>query len=431
MNRTQSQSLFARAKQLMPGGVNSPVRAFRGVGGEPVFFRSGEGAWLTDVDGNRYVDYVGSWGPLILGHAHPAVLEAVTAAARAGTSFGAPHAAEIELAELICKTVPSVQKVRLVNSGTEATAAAVRLARGFTGRELVVKFEGCYHGAADPFLVKAGSGVETLGLPDSPGVPKALARLTLTAPFNDIPALERLFKEHGKDIACVIVEPVVGNMGVLPPKEGYLQVLEAMCNKHGSLLILDEVMTGFRVARGGAQELFGVTPDLTTMGKVIGGGLPVGAYGGRADVMDMVAPAGPVYQAGTLSGNPLAVAAGIACLKELARPGVYGKLEATSRKLCEGIVKAAADADVPVTVNRVGSMWTCFFTAEPVFDYQSARKADTKRFARFFHALLEAGVYLPPSQFEAAFVSLSHGDAEVQHTLEAVKKAFAVVKEAS
>ncbi|MBI3184480.1 MAG: glutamate-1-semialdehyde 2,1-aminomutase [Myxococcales bacterium] len=425
MEHTNSHNLFQRARGLMPGGVNSPVRAFRGVGGEPVFFRSGQGAWLTDVDGNRYVDYVGSWGPLILGHAHPAIVEAVTLATKSGTSFGAPHEAEVELAELICKTVPSVQMVRLVSSGTEATQAAVRLARGATSRDSIVKLEGCYHGAADSFLVKAGSGVETLGLPDSPGVPAALARLTLTAPFNDIPALERIFGERGKDIACVILEPVVGNMGVLIPKEGYLQVLQALCNKHGALLILDEVMTGFRVARGGAQELYGISPDLTTMGKVIGGGLPVGAYGGRRELMSKIAPEGPIYQAGTLSGNPLAVAAGLACLKELAKPGVYGKLEATSRKLCEGISTAAAEAGVPLTLNRVGSMWTCFFTSSPVFDYVSAREADAKKFGRFFHAMLEEGIYLPPSQFEAAFVSFGHGEAEVERTLKAARTAFA------
>ncbi len=427
MNQTLSKALFERASAVMPGGVNSPVRAFRGVGGDPVFFQRGQGAWLTDVDGNRYVDYVGSWGPLILGHAHPGTLEAVAAAARNGTTFGAPHPAEVELAELICKTVPSVQKVRLVSSGTEATSAAVRLARGATGRDCLLKFEGCYHGAADPFLVKAGSGVETLGLPDSPGVPAAVAALTLTAPFNDIPAVEALFRRRGKEIACVIIEPVVGNMGVLVPREGYLHVLQALCNKHGALLILDEVMTGFRLARGGAQELYGVTPDLTTMGKVIGGGLPVGAYGGRRELMAKIAPEGPVYQAGTLSGNPLAVAGGLACLKELARPGVYSKLEATSRKLTEGISRLAAEANVPLVINRVGSMWTMFFTSSPVFDYASAKKADTAKFGRFFHALLEEGVYLPPSQFESAFVSLAHGEAEIDHTLKAMAKAFAVV----
>ena len=427
MDHSLSQALFARARERMPGGVNSPVRAFRGVGQDPVFFQKGQGAWLVDVDGNRYVDYVGSWGPLILGHCHPAILDAVIAAARNGTTFGAPHAAEVELAELICKLVPSVQKVRLVSSGTEATSAAIRLARGATGRDKILKFEGCYHGAADSFLVKAGSGVETLGLPDSPGVPKALAQLTLTAPFNDIDALEALFKRNGKELAAVIVEPVVGNMGVRAPLEGYRPVLQALCTKHGTLLILDEVMTGFRLARGGAQELYGITPDLTTMGKVIGGGLPVGAYGGRKDLMEKIAPEGPIYQAGTLSGNPLAVAAGLACLKELGRPGAYGKLETLSRRLTDGIRALAAEAGVPLTVNRVGSMWTAFFTIDRVYDYASAKKADPALFARFFHACLDQGVYLPPSQFEAAFVSLAHGELELEHTLAAMKKAFAAV----
>ncbi|HVE85175.1 MAG TPA: glutamate-1-semialdehyde 2,1-aminomutase [Myxococcales bacterium] len=424
MVRTRSQELFARARQLLPGGVNSPVRAFRGVGGEPVFFQKGEGAWLTDVDGNRYVDYVGSWGPLILGHGHPAVVEAVTAAARTGTSFGAPHPGEVALAELVQAAMPSVEKVRMVSSGTEATSAAVRLARGATGRDCILKFEGCYHGAADSFLVKAGSGVETLGLPDSPGVPAALAALTLTAPFNDLEAAEAVFQKRGSEIAAVIVEPVVGNMGVLVPREGYLQGLQALAARHGALLIFDEVMTGFRVARGGAQGLYGVRPDLTTMGKVIGGGLPVGAYGGRRDLMAKIAPEGPIYQAGTLSGNPLAVAAGIACLQELARPGAYEKLEATSAALCDGIARAARDASVPLVLNRVGSMWTAFFTGQPVFDYASAKRADVQRFGRFFHALLDRGVFLPPSQFEAAFVSLAHGEAEVQHTLQAVRQAL-------
>ena len=427
MVHTKSRDWFARARELLPGGVNSPVRAFRGVGGEPVFFQSGEGAWLTDVDGNRYVDFVGSWGPLILGHGHPAVVEAVTAAARTGTSFGAPHPAEVELAELVQAAMPSVEKVRMVSSGTEATSAAIRLARGATGRDCILKFEGCYHGAADSFLVKAGSGVETLGLPDSPGVPAALAALTLTAPFNDLEAAEAVFRSRGKDIAAVIVEPVVGNMGVLVPREGYLQGLQALAARAGALLIFDEVMTGFRLARGGAQALYGVKPDLTTMGKVIGVGLPVGAYGGRRDLMAKIAPEGPIYQAGTLSGNPLAVAAGIACLRELARPGAYERLEATSAALCQGISAAAREASVPLTLNRVGSMWTAFFTADPVYDYASAKRADTQRFGRFFHALLDRGVYLPPSQFEAAFVSLAHGEAEVRHTLEAVRQALASV----
>lgn len=424
MNRQKSHESFLKAQSLIPGGVNSPVRAFRGVGGDPVFFQRGEGAWLVDVDGNRYVDFIGSWGPLILGHAHPAVVDAVTAAARLGTSFGAPHPGETALAQLICQRVPSVEKVRLVNSGTEATSAAIRVARGFTGRDFILKFEGCYHGAADAFLVKAGSGVETLGLPDSLGVPKAVAALTLTLPFNDLPAARDLFERQGKQLAAVIVEPVVGNMGVLIPKDGYLAGLQALCQAHGALFILDEVMTGFRLARGGAQERFGVKPDLTTLGKVIGGGLPVGAYGGRRDVMAMVAPEGPVYQAGTLSGNPLAVAGGMACLKALDAPGVYERLEALSAELCAGLVAEARSAGVPLTLNRVGSMWTAFFTGEPVFDYASAKKADTGKFKRFFHAMLDEGVYLPPSQFESAFVSLAVGEAELGFTLAAARKAF-------
>lgn len=427
MNRTHSHELFLRAQARMPGGVNSPVRAFRGVGGEPVFFREGKGAWLTDVDGNRYVDHVGSWGPLILGHAFPPIVDAVTRAAQGGTSFGAPHAAEVELAELICALKPSVEKVRLVSSGTEATSPAIRLARAATRRSRILKFEGCYHGAADSFLVRAGSGVETLGLPDSPGVPPEVARLTLTAPFNDLGAVEQVFREHGDDLAAVIVEPVVGNMGVLIPKEGFLQGLARLCQESGALLIFDEVMTGFRLAPGGAQERFGIRPDLTTMGKVIGGGLPVGAYGGRRDLMAQIAPEGPVYQAGTLSGNPLAVAAGIACLRALNQPGSYAKLEEISRELTEGILRAAKAAGEKVTLNRVGSMWTLFFCDTPVFDYASAKKADTARFGRFFHAMLDRGVYLPPSQFEAAFVSLAMGEQEIAHTVDAAKKAFAAL----
>ena len=411
----------------MPGGVNSPVRAFRGVGGEPVFFERGEGCALFDVDGNRYVDYVGSWGPLILGHAHPAIVDAVARAAHQGTSFGAPHAGEVELAERICRAIPSVEKVRLVSSGTEATAAAVRLARGATGRDRILKFEGCYHGAADSFLVKAGSGVETLGLPDSPGVPAALAELTLTAPFNDLPALERLFEREGSRLACAIVEPVVGNMGVLPPRPGYLKGLSTLCRRHGALLIADEVMTGFRLAPGGAQERFGFSADLTTLGKVIGGGLPVGAYGGRRELMAQIAPEGPVYQAGTLSGNPLAVAAGIACLTELSKPGSFERLETTSKKLTEELAGLAKRAGVPLTINRVGSMWTAFFTEGPVFDYASAKKSDAAKFGRFFHRMLERGVYLPPSQFEAAFCSLAHTDADLETTLEAAKSALAAL----
>ncbi|NOJ92286.1 glutamate-1-semialdehyde 2,1-aminomutase [Corallococcus coralloides] len=430
MKHAQSQALFARAQARIPGGVNSPVRAFRGVGGDPVFFKEGSGAWLTDVDGNRYVDLVGSWGPLILGHAYPPIVEAILEAARRGTTFGAPVAAEVEFAELLCATVPSVEKVRLVSSGTEATVAAVRVARGFTGRDHILKFEGCFHGAGDPFLVKAGSGVETLGLPDSPGVPSALASLTLTAPFNDLEAVERIFNEKGKDIACAIIEPVVGNMGVLVPRPGYLEGLQKLCQKHGVLFILDEVMTGFRLARGGAQELYGLKPDLTTMAKVVGGGMPLGAYGGRRDIMSKVAPEGPVYQSGTLSGNPVAVAAGLACVKALAAPGTYQRLEQLGLLLEEGFRAEAKAAGVPVTVNRVGSMLTVFFTAEPVFDYASAKKADTAKFGRFFHAMLQEGVYLPPSQFEAAFVSLAIGEPEVAHVLAAARKAFRALGDA-
>jgi len=427
MRNERSRALFSRALALMPGGVNSPVRAFRGVGGEPIFFERGEGAALFDVDGNRYVDYVGSWGPLILGHAHPAIIDAVARAAHKGTSFGAPHPAEVELADRICRAIPSVEKVRLVSSGTEATAAAVRLARGATGRDRILKFEGCYHGAADSFLVKAGSGVETLGLPDSPGVPAALAELTLTAPFNDLPAAERLFEREGSRLACAIVEPVVGNMGVLPPRAGYLQGLSSLCRRYGALLIADEVMTGFRLARGGAQERFGFSADLTTLGKVIGGGLPVGAYGGRRELMAQIAPEGPIYQAGTLSGNPLAVAAGIACLTELGKPGSYERLEATSKKLTEELAGIAKRAGVPLTLNRVGSMWTAFFTEGPVFDYASAKTSDVAKFGRFFHRMLERGVYLPPSQFEAAFCSLAHTDADLEKTLEAAQSALAAL----
>ena len=424
MERPSSLRLFERARRVMPGGVNSPVRAFKGVGGSPIFFREGKGAWLTDVDGHRYVDHVGSWGPLILGHAHPDIVEAVTAATRAGTSFGAPHAGEVDLAELICQRMPAVEEVRLTSSGTEATLAALRVARAYTGRQLLVKFEGCYHGAGDPFLVKAGSGVETLGLPDSPGVPPALASLTLTLPFNDLAAARALFEQRGKDIAALIIEPVVGNMGVLVPRAAFLEGLAALCRSAGALFILDEVMTGFRLAPGGAQELFGLQPDLTCMGKVIGGGLPVGAFGGRRAILETVAPAGPVYQAGTLSGNPLAVAGGLACLRALGAQGVYEQLEATSRALTDGLLAEARAAKVPVTLNRVGSMWTLFFTEGPVHDYATAKRSDVKAFGRFFHALLDRGVYLPPSQFEAAFVSLAMGEREIEHTVAAARQAF-------
>jgi glutamate-1-semialdehyde 2,1-aminomutase len=426
MNRSTSESLHQRAKSLMPGGVNSPVRAFKGVGGTPVYFKSGQGAWLTDVDGNRYIDFIGSWGPMILGHAPKPVIDAIVSAAYRGTSFGAPHEGEVRIAEKVRAMVPSMEVLRLVNSGTEATAAALRLARGATGRPLILKFEGCYHGATDSLLVKAGSGVETLGLPDSPGVPVELAKLTLTAPFNDLGAVEQLIAAHPGQIAGMILEPVVGNMGLFAPKPGYLQGLRALCDKHGILLILDEVMTGFRLAPGGAQALYGVKPDLSTFGKVIGGGLPVGAYGGRADLMRHIAPDGPIYQAGTLSGNPLAVAAGLAALEALV-PEVYETLEKTSAAIEAGLRDAAAKAGIPVQLNRVGSMWTLFFSETPVFDYASAKKADTKKFATFFHAMLDRGIYLPPSQFEAAFVSAAHGPDEVRLTIEAARESLAIV----
>jgi glutamate-1-semialdehyde 2,1-aminomutase len=406
----------------MPGGVNSPVRAFKGVGGTPRFIASASGATLTDVDGRTYI--VGSWGPMILGHADPEVIEALREALARGTSYGAPTALEVEMAEEVIDAVPSVEMVRMVNSGTEATMSALRLARGATGRDKIVKFEGCYHGHGDSLLVKAGSGVATLGLPDSPGVPASVAQNTITAPFNDAAALEAVFDEHGADIAAVIVEPVVGNMGCVPPREGYLQALRETTKRHGALLIFDEVMTGFRLARGGAQELYGVTPDLTTLGKIIGGGLPVGAYGGRRDVMEQVAPAGPVYQAGTLSGNPLAMTAGLATLRRLRDRAVYERLEEAGRKFCEGLGEAAREAGVETVTNRVGSMFTTFFTAEPVNDWPTAARADRERYGRFFHSMLEAGVYLAPSQFEAAFIGLAHTDELLDRTIEAARKAF-------
>jgi glutamate-1-semialdehyde 2,1-aminomutase len=408
----------------MPGGVNSPVRAFKGVGGTPRFIASASGATLTDVDGRAYIDYVGSWGPMILGHADPEVLDALREALARGTSYGAPTALEVEMAEEVIDAVPSVEMVRMVNSGTEATMSALRLARGATGRDKIVKFEGCYHGHGDSLLVKAGSGVATLGLPDSPGVTASVAQNTITAPFNDAAALEAVFDEHGADIAAVIVEPVVGNMGCVPPREGYLQALRETTKRHGALLIFDEVMTGFRLARGGAQELYGVTPDLTTLGKIIGGGLPVGAYGGRRDIMEQVAPAGPVYQAGTLSGNPLAMTAGLATLRRLRDRAVYERLEEAGRRLCEGLGEAAREAGVETVTNRVGSMFTTFFTSEPVDDWPTAARADRERYGRFFHSMLEAGVYLAPSQFEAAFIGLAHTDELLGRTIEAARKAF-------
>lgn len=424
MNRKKSQELFQQALRLMPGGVNSPVRAFRAVGGDPVFIASGEGSHITSVDGSRYIDYVMSWGPLILGHCHPEVTEALTEALRKGTSFGAATAGEVELAAQIQAAFPSIERVRLVNSGTEATLSALRVARAATGREKILKFDGGYHGHADSLLVKAGSGVATLSLPDSPGVPRVLAELTLTAPYNAFAALDQIFSTQGDQLAAVIVEPVAGNMGCVPPAPGFLERLRALTKEHGAALIFDEVMTGFRVAYGGAQQLYGVRPDLTTLGKVIGGGLPVGAYGGRTDWMDLVAPAGPVYQAGTLSGNPLAVAAGLKTLEIIHRPGFYEGLESAAARLAEGLVAKARKAGVPLTVNRVGSMFTVFFTSSPVTDYAAAKRCNTEAFGRFFRAMLERGVYLPPSQFEAAFVSAAHSEEDIAETLEAAAAAF-------
>jgi len=429
MKTDLSEKLFAKANDLFPGGVNSPVRAFKGVGGTPRFIARGRGSHLFDVDGNDYVDYVLSWGPLIVGHCQAEVMREVQDAMKDGSSFGAPSPREIQLAELVRERMPWVEKMRFCSSGTEATTAAIRVARGFTGRDDLLKFDGCYHGAGDALLVKAGSGVETLGLPDSPGVPADLAKHTLTLPFNDLAAVEKLFAARGGSIAAVIVEPVVGNMGVLVPKPGYLAGLLAACRKAGALLIVDEVMTGFRLGTGGACGLYGLRPDLVTFGKVIGAGLPVGAFGGRPDVMDRVAPAGPIYQAGTLSGNPMAMAAGFATLR-LMTPAAYEKLERLSARLADGLAQAAAEAKVPVQVNRVGSMLTVFFSERPVFDAASARAASTKRFGAFFHALLENGVYFPPSQFEAAFLSTAHTEDDVDATIGAAKVAFAAAAKA-
>ncbi|HLA09020.1 MAG TPA: glutamate-1-semialdehyde 2,1-aminomutase [Pyrinomonadaceae bacterium] len=423
----KSEELFNRAVELMPGGVNSPVRAFRAVGGTPRFIRSARGATITDVDGVTYIDYVGSWGPMILGHAHPEVLDALADALNRGTSYGAPNELEVELAEEITAAVPSIEMVRMVNSGTEATMSAIRLARGVTARNKLVKFEGCYHGHGDSLLVKAGSGVATLGLPDSPGVPSTLAQNTLTVPFNDVKALQAVFDEH-QDIAAVIIEPVVGNMGCVAPRAGYLESVRDLTSRGGALLIFDEVMTGFRVARGGAQERYGIQPDITTLGKIIGGGLPVGAYGGSKDLMRNIAPAGPIYQAGTLSGNPLAMTAGLVTLKRLQDPAVYERLEIATSELCEGLRNAAAEAGVRTVTNRVGSMWTTFFAEGEITDWQSASSSNRELYGKFFHAMLEQGVYLAPSQFEAAFVSLAHTDELIETTVDASRKAFASIR---
>lgn len=419
MKTTQSEAWFARAQARIPGGVNSPVRAFRAVGGTPRFIARGEGSRIVDVDGNSYIDYVGSWGPLILGHRPAPVIEALREALDVGTSFGAPTGREVELAELIAQAVPSMEMVRLVNSGTEATMSALRLARGFTGRDLTIKFEGCYHGHVDSLLVKAGSGMATLGIADTAGVPAAFAGTTLALPFNSIAAVEQAFEQRGEQIAAVIVEPVVGNMGCVPPSPGFLEALRDLTTRHGAVLIFDEVMTGFRVALGGAQQRYGIKPDLTTLGKIVGGGLPMAVYGGRAGIMSKVAPLGPVYQAGTLSGNPLAVSAGLAMLRYLlAHPEVYETLETRAAQLTQWTPPG-------VTVNRVGSMFTFFFTSEPVTDWESARCSDTARFGKFFHFMLERGVYLAPSQYEAGFVSAAHSQDDIARTVEAAREFFA------
>jgi glutamate-1-semialdehyde 2,1-aminomutase len=426
-NRTRSQALQQRAERYFPGGVNSPVRAFRAVGGAPPFIDHAEGAYLFDADGNRYIDYFGSWGPMILGHAFPPVVEAIERAARKSASFGASTAAEADLAERITACYPAIEKMRFVSSGTEATMSAIRLARAATGRKIIVKFEGCYHGHSDGLLVKAGSGVATFGIPGSAGVPEEIAHLTLALPYNNLAAVEAAFAAHPDAIAAIIVEPIVGNAGCIPPANGYLAGLRKLTSTHGALLIVDEVMTGFRVALGGACQLYALDPDLVTLGKIVGGGLPVGVFGGKCRFMDLLAPLGPVYQAGTLSGNPLAMAAGLATIGYLQERAaeVYARLEAASRAVADGVAQEAARARIPLTTNRVGAMWTWFFTGGPVTDYEQAAKSDTAAFGRFYRAMLEQGIWLPPSQFEAAFMSYAHSDADIEVTISTARAAFA------
>ncbi|MFG3453778.1 glutamate-1-semialdehyde 2,1-aminomutase [Stutzerimonas stutzeri] len=428
---SRSETLFASAQNRIPGGVNSPVRAFRSVGGTPLFFKHAEGAYVTDEDDKRYVDYVGSWGPMILGHGHPDVLDAVRNQLQHGLSYGAPTAMETEMAELVCSLVPSMEMMRMVSSGTEATMSAIRLARGYTGRDSIIKFEGCYHGHSDSLLVKAGSGALTQGVPSSAGVPAAFARHTLTLPFNDLGAVEQMLADVGGDVACIIVEPVAGNMNCVPPAPGYLQGLREQCDKHGVVLIFDEVMTGFRVALGGAQAHYGVTPDLTTFGKIIGGGMPVGCFGGKRAIMEHIAPLGSVYQAGTLSGNPLAMAAGLTTLKLIKRPGFHEELTAYTTRMLQGLKDRAAAASIPFVTTQVGGMFGLYFSeANDIVTFDDVMASDAERFKRFFHLMLEGGVYLAPSAFEAGFTSIAHGDTELQLTLDAAERAFAQLKSA-
>ncbi|MEK6690821.1 MAG: glutamate-1-semialdehyde 2,1-aminomutase [Nitrospirota bacterium] len=420
----KSKTLYSRAKRYIPGGVNSPVRAFRSVGGYPIFIKNASGSRVYDIDGNEYIDYVLSWGPMILGHSYPKVVNALKRAVEKGTSYGAPTELEIELARIIISAFPSIKMVRMVNSGTEATMSAIRVARAYTGRDKIIKFEGCYHGHSDGLLVKAGSGATTFGVPDSPGVPRDYARNTINLPFNNIKALRKTLNRVGRDVACVIIEPVVGNMGCILPKDGFLQELRAVTKKYGIIFIFDEVMTGFRVAYGGAQELYGINPDMTCLGKIIGGGLPVGAYGGRKDIMMQISPEGPVYQAGTLSGNPLAMTAGIETLKTLSKSGIYEKLEKRAEQLEDGINEAAKRAGVKIYFSRVGSMFCTYFTDREVWDYNSAKMSDTKRFSKFFRSMLSKGINLAPSQFEAGFLSTAHTFSDIENTIKAVRESF-------